>query len=487
MASPATRIDPLLEQYYLSSSGVVGRGGFGTVRQAWERQTLTLHALKFIRDNDRDPNATREKTLLQEVSHPNVVKLLRVFEPFPPTRTSHVLAFPAADGDLAYFLGRRGGRIPSSLALSVTHQVAQGVAHLHKLGILHRDLKPANIFLTALHSEDTTAAQWHAEVGDLGLARRRETAPRRKRQKTEVTEGGLPLMGAEVMTADVCTSWYRAPELFFCDRACFEDSSETRYSAAIDVWSVGCIVFELLAGRPLCRAGTYPLMVSNMFTVLGVPPESCSWSQSAVFQEWSQGWSVQPDLQPWPVPRRDSKDSVEDRGWSFVGAALQWKATSRPSVQQLLDGGPWPSRPAGAGNSLPPPPRTLPEPGELQPSLGPNPSRVAGTETPAAGQSAQDLHAWLCSPATERLRPEIDSSEGCACKGHCYQPGHRYHGGCSSRRLVKDSLLCILCVCAWCAVDPGRDQTCATATESSWKRQQSPCKSHVRVTEVRTN
>ena len=73
-------------------------------------------------------------------------------------------------------------------------------------------------------------------------------------------------MGTAVLTPRVCTSWYRAPELLFLDVEGVE-VTEARYGAAVDVWSLGCIVYELVAGCPLCRARDDKGMVANLFTV----------------------------------------------------------------------------------------------------------------------------------------------------------------------------------------------------------------------------
>lgn len=93
------------------------------------------------------------------------------------------------------------------------YQILRGLKYIHSAGIIHRDLKPSNLLLNA---------NCDLKIGDFGLARTSSEN--------------------EFMTEYVVTRWYRAPELLL-------NSSE--YSAAIDVWSVGCIFMELMNRKPL--------------------------------------------------------------------------------------------------------------------------------------------------------------------------------------------------------------------------------------------
>lgn len=93
------------------------------------------------------------------------------------------------------------------------YQLLRGLKYIHSAGIIHRDLKPSNLLLNA---------NCDLKICDFGLARTSSEN--------------------EFMTEYVVTRWYRAPELLL-------NSSE--YSAAIDVWSVGCIFMELMNRKPL--------------------------------------------------------------------------------------------------------------------------------------------------------------------------------------------------------------------------------------------
>lgn len=99
------------------------------------------------------------------------------------------------------------------------YQLLRGLKYVHSANVLHRDLKPSNLFLNA---------NCDLKIGDFGLAR-----------TTSETD---------FMTEYVVTRWYRAPELLL-------NCSE--YTGAIDVWSVGCILGEIMTREPLFPGKDY--------------------------------------------------------------------------------------------------------------------------------------------------------------------------------------------------------------------------------------
>lgn len=99
------------------------------------------------------------------------------------------------------------------------YQILRGLKYVHSAHVLHRDLKPSNLLLNA---------NCDLKIGDFGLAR-----------TTSETD---------FMTEYVVTRWYRAPELLL-------NCSE--YTAAIDIWSVGCILGEIMTRQPLFPGKDY--------------------------------------------------------------------------------------------------------------------------------------------------------------------------------------------------------------------------------------
>jgi mitogen-activated protein kinase 15 len=89
---------------------------------------------------------------------------------------------------------------------------------MHSADILHRDLKPSNLLINS---------ECHVKVADFGLAR----------SVAQAKEDSNPLL-----TDYVATRWYRAPEILL---------GSTRYTKGVDMWSLGCILAELLVGKPV--------------------------------------------------------------------------------------------------------------------------------------------------------------------------------------------------------------------------------------------
>ena len=120
------------------------------------------------------------------------------------------------------------------------YQTLRALKTMHSADIVHRDLKPANLLLNA---------NCDLKVCDFGLARStRSTNPGGK-------EAGL-------MTEYVATRWYRAPEIML---------SFKMYTKAIEVWAVGCILAELLNGRPLFPGRDYGHQLDLILDVIGTP------------------------------------------------------------------------------------------------------------------------------------------------------------------------------------------------------------------------
>ncbi|RUS85308.1 hypothetical protein EGW08_006909, partial [Elysia chlorotica] len=114
---------------------------------------------------------------------------------------------------------------------TITAQIISGLDFVHSKGILHRDLKPDNILLTDMGV---------IKLADFGLS-------------TKEREDGI-------LTPQMVTLWYRSPELLL---------GANNYSKAVDLWSVGCIVAELLSGRALFPGRTEISMLMMIMEIFG--------------------------------------------------------------------------------------------------------------------------------------------------------------------------------------------------------------------------
>ena len=121
------------------------------------------------------------------------------------------------------------------------YQTLRALKSIHSAGIVHRDLKPANLLLNA---------NCDLKVCDFGLAR----------SVIIVSPSGKDAAG--LMTEYVATRWYRAPEIML---------SFKMYTKAIDIWAVGCILAELLTGRPLFPGRDYGHQLDLILDIIGTP------------------------------------------------------------------------------------------------------------------------------------------------------------------------------------------------------------------------
>ncbi|KAM0687834.1 negative regulator of the PHO system [Conglomerata obtusa] len=186
----------------------LGSGTYSEVYEAIDTHNNTKVALKKTKLSSTEgmpSTAIREIAIMRKLKHPNILTLIEVIHN-PNLLT---LVFEYIDYDLKKYLSVRRTNI-----LPLIHQLLEGVAEIHQRKIVHRDLKPQNILVTS---------NGLLKIADFGLARSMEFK--------------MPAYNSEVVTL-----WYRSPELLQGD----ED-----YDVYIDMWSVGCIIFEMITNKPL--------------------------------------------------------------------------------------------------------------------------------------------------------------------------------------------------------------------------------------------
>ncbi|XP_073749446.1 mitogen-activated protein kinase 15 isoform X3 [Callorhinus ursinus] len=226
----AAEVDRHVAQRYLLKRRL-GKGAYGIVWKAVDRRTGEVVAIKKIFDAFRDKTDAqrtfREIMLLQELGdHPNIIRLLDViqaendrdiylvFESMGPQADPHA----PLDTDLNAVICK--GRLLKDIHKRyIIYQLLRATKFIHSGCVIHRDQKPSNILL------DSSCL---VKLCDFGLARSLSGLP-------EGPEG-------QALTDYVATRWYRAPEVLL---------SSSWYTPGVDMWSLGCILGEMLRGRPL--------------------------------------------------------------------------------------------------------------------------------------------------------------------------------------------------------------------------------------------
>ncbi|VDO27764.1 unnamed protein product [Onchocerca flexuosa] len=190
----------------------LGEGQFANVYKAKDTETNEFVAIKKIKLGSRheamdgvNRTALREIKLLQELHHDNIIGLLDVIG----HKTNIQLVFDFMETDLEHLVKDKAIILMPEHIKNMVLQMLLGLEYLHLHWILHRDLKPNNLLINL---------QGRIKIADFGLARFFGSPNRH-------------------YTHQVVTRWYRAPELLYAAHS---------YGVGIDIWSVGCIIAELL-------------------------------------------------------------------------------------------------------------------------------------------------------------------------------------------------------------------------------------------------
>lgn len=222
---------------------IIGEGAYGVVICALHIPSMTRVAIKKILLCDRAIiclRTLREIKLIRHFQNENIVQILEILRPPSLSKMNEVyLVEELMDTDL--------GRILLTQKLTDDHvqfflyQLLRGLKALHSADVLHRDLKPGNLLVNS---------DCDLKICDFGLAR--SAKPSQEAEKK-----------AEFMTEYVATRWYRAPEIILTFQS---------YTKAIDMWSVGCILAEMLTGKPLFPGKDYVQQLTLVIQTLGTPP-----------------------------------------------------------------------------------------------------------------------------------------------------------------------------------------------------------------------
>jgi len=228
----------------------LGRGAYGVVHLCEDRAGNQV-AVKHVRHAAKHGKSIlREIRLLARLWHENLLHLIDFPAVPSPSFEDVFLVLPYLPADLHKVIQSRQALTEKHVQV-IMCQILRALAYLHAAGVAHRDLKPANILLTA---------DCKLKVCDFGLAR--GDMPTLEGDEEEKEACG-------VLTEYVVTRWYRAPEVMLLPK---------QYTSAVDLWSVGCILCEVLGRKALFPGKNHIDMVVRVAQVLGSPSdEELSW------------------------------------------------------------------------------------------------------------------------------------------------------------------------------------------------------------------
>jgi mitogen-activated protein kinase 15 len=218
----------------------LGRGAYGIVWKAIDKKTREIVALKKCFDafqNATDAQRTfREIMFLQELNgHENIVRLLNVLKADNDLDIYMICDY--MESDLHAVI--RANILEAIHKQYIIYQLLKALKFMHSGEMLHRDIKPSNLLLNS---------ECQVKVCDFGLSR--SIAQQNDHAANPV------------LTDYVATRWYRAPEILL---------GSTQYTKGVDIWSVGCILGELLSGRPIFPGTSTMNQLDRIMEVTGRP------------------------------------------------------------------------------------------------------------------------------------------------------------------------------------------------------------------------
>ena len=269
--------------------------------KAIDKKDHSIIALKKVFDafqNRTDAQRTyREVMLLEELSgHENIVQLLNVIK--AENDKDLYLVFEFMETDLHAVI--RAGLLHDIHKRYVIYQLLKAIKYMHTGQVIHRDLKPSNILLNS---------ECQVKVADLGLAR----------SVKNIMKEDEP-----ILTDYIATRWYRAPEILL---------GSSKYTKAVDMWAVGCILGELLIGKPLFTGASTYNQLERIFELTGAP--------TADDIKSFQSLLVVSMLEAMPPPKTKSLTSVfsiaSPDALNMLKGLLILNPTKRLTVEECLE------------------------------------------------------------------------------------------------------------------------------------------------------
>src|SRR5215467_9102447 len=215
----------------LEITSLLGKDGMGEVYRARDTRLKRDVALKlfpdhFANDPERLARFQREAEVLASLNHPNIAQIYGLEDSTP----QRCIVMELVEGETLQDRLRRGP-IPVDDALLIAKQIAGALEVAHERGVIHRDLKPANIKITP---------DGQVKVLDFGLAKMFDERPESRLSDSPT------LMSATLPGAMLGTVAYMSPE----------QAKGKEAERSSDVWAFGCVLYEMLTGRPVFEGET---------------------------------------------------------------------------------------------------------------------------------------------------------------------------------------------------------------------------------------
>ncbi|OCB88556.1 hypothetical protein A7U60_g4259 [Sanghuangporus baumii] len=277
---------------------LIGKGTYGRVYLALNATTGEMIAVKQVEipqtDADRDDKRQvsvvealkLESETLKDLDHPNIVQYLG-FERTPDFLSIFLEYVPG--GSVAACL-RKHGKFEDQVARSFTGQILAGLEYLHANGIIHRDLKADNILV------DPSGI---CKISDFGISKRTD----------DINENGIH-------TSMQGSVFWMAPEVVQSARK----GEKHGYNGKVDIWSLGCVVLEMWAGRRPWQDTDAIAVLFELITKKEAPPVPSDVVLSPDADDFRRKcFAIKPDERPSATELRQHPYLILQPGWTFTG------------------------------------------------------------------------------------------------------------------------------------------------------------------------
>ncbi|XP_019374096.1 PREDICTED: MAPK/MAK/MRK overlapping kinase isoform X2 [Gavialis gangeticus] len=273
--------------------GKIGEGTFSDVLKTQSLRDGNFYACKQMKqhfESIEQVNNLREIQALRRLNpHPNILMLHEVV--FDKKSGSLALICELMDMNIYELIKGRKKPLPEKRTMSYMYQLCKSLDHMHRNGIFHRDVKPENILI----KQDTL------KLGDFGSCR--------------------SVYSKQPYTEYISTRWYRAPECLLTDGY---------YSYKMDMWSAGCVFYEITSLHPLFPGSNELDQISKIHDIIGTPAKKIlnKFKQSRAMSfhfPFKKGTGI-PSLVP----------NLSPKGLTLMYAMIEYDPDERIAARQAL-------------------------------------------------------------------------------------------------------------------------------------------------------
>ena len=287
-----------LKEGKFTAISIIGKGTFGIVYRAKKDQSDEILAIKRVFQDKRYHN--RELEILKELKHPNIINLRHYF--YTKGEKDDEIYLNCVTDYLPQVLSRilsvnfqTRKQLDPFIAKLYAYQMLLSIKYIHSIGITHRDIKPQNVLVDQKTNK--------IKLCDFGSAKK--------------------LVKGQKSLAYICSRYYRAPELIF---------GSTQYDSQIDVWSMGCVIGELVLGRPLFPGDNPSDQLVEIIKILGTPTKEDIISMNSQFQEHKF-----PSIKPTPWEKIFKNRKIPEHFVDLISKLLVYNPKIRLTAEKALE------------------------------------------------------------------------------------------------------------------------------------------------------